>query len=207
MISKTAVIHPSVKLGKGCQIEDFVIIGALPKGYSPDSLETAIGDNAIIRSHTVIYAGNVIGNDFQTGNKANIRELNQIGDYVSIGSLSVVEHHVNIGNGVRIHSQAFIPEYTVLEESSWIGPNVVFTNAKYPLSKLVKQMLHGVHVKEKAKIGANVTLLPGIVIGENALVGAGSVVTKDIPDNAVAVGNPAKIIKYISDIKYYNLTP
>jgi len=179
MISKSAVIHPIVNLGKKCQIEDFVIIGAIPKGYEPDNLKTVIGDNAVIRSHTVIYAGNVIGNDFQTGNKANIRELNQIGDNVSIGTLSVVEHHVTIGNGVRIHSQAFIPEYTVLEEGSWIGPSVVFTNAKYPLSKLVKQSLHGVHVKEKAKIGANATLLPGVVIGKNALVGSGSVVTKN----------------------------
>src|SRR3990172_517711 len=116
MISKTAIIHPNVKLGKNCIIEDFVIIGTTPKGYNIGEIETVIGDNAVIRSHTVIYAGNQIGNNFQTGNKTNIRELNKIGNNVSIGTLSVVEHHVSIGDGVRIHSQVFIPEFSVLEE-------------------------------------------------------------------------------------------
>ena len=110
MISKTAIIHPGVILGKGCVIEDFVIIGTPPRGFALGELETVIGENAIIRSHTVIYAGNKIGNNIQTGNKANIRELNEIGDDVSIGTLSVIEHHVKIGHGVRIHTQTFIPE-------------------------------------------------------------------------------------------------
>lgn len=205
MISKTAIICPGVKLGKDCVIEDFVIIGCPPRGYRAGELETVIGDNAIIRSHTVIYAGNVIGNGFQTGNKANIRESNEIGDNVSLGTLSVVEHHVRIGNGVRIHTQVFIPEYCVLEERCWIGPNVVLTNAKYPRSKNVKESLCGVHVKKNAKIGANVTVLPGVTIGQNALVGAGSVVTKDIYKNTVVAGNPANIIKNIANIKAYKL--
>ena len=81
----------------------------------------------------MIYAGNVIGRNFQTGNKVNIRESNRIGDNVSVGTLSVIEHHVEIGNNVRIHTQVFIPEFSVLEDGCWIGPNVVFTNAKYPL--------------------------------------------------------------------------
>ena len=75
-----------------------------------------IGEGSVIRSHTVIYAGNVIGRNFQTGNKVNIRESNRIGNNVSVGTLSVIEHHVEIGDGVRIHTQAFIPEYSVLED-------------------------------------------------------------------------------------------
>ena len=130
MISPTAIIHPNVTLGKNCHIEDFCIVGVPPRGCAPGELATIIGDNAVIRSHTVIYAGNRIGDNFQTGNKVNIREENQIGDDVSIGTLSVVEHHVEIEKGVRIHSQAFIPEYCVLEEGCWIGPQVVLTNAK-----------------------------------------------------------------------------
>lgn len=204
MISKTAIIYPGVRLGKDCVVEDFVIIGSLPRGYNIGELETIIGDNAIIRSHTIIYAGNRIGNNFQTGNKANIRELNEIGNDVSIGTLSVIEHHVKIGHGVRIHTQAFIPEYCVLEEGCWIGPNVVLTNAKYPRSKNVKESLRGAHVKKNAKIGANVTVLPGIIIEENALIGAGSVVTKDIYKDTVVAGNPAKIIKNITNIKAYS---
>lgn len=205
MISKTAIIHPGVKLGKGCVIEDFVIIGAPPKGSVTGELETVIGDNAVIRSHTVIYAGNKIGNNFQTGNKANIREMNEIGDDVSIGTLSIIEHHVKIGHGVRIHSQAFIPEYCVLEDGCWIGPNVVLTNAKYPKSRNAKKELAGVHIMKNAKIGANATVLPGITIGEDALVGAGSVATKDVNKGTVVVGNPAKFVKNIANIKAYTL--
>lgn len=191
MISKTALIYPNVELGKNCLVEDFVIIGAPPKGYGPGELETVIGDNAIIRSHTVLYAGNIIGMNFQTGNKTNIREMNEIGDNVSVGTLSVVEHHVKIGNGVRIHTQAFIPELSVLEDGCWIGPNVVFTNAKYPNRPDTKINLEGCVVKKGAVVGANATLLSGIVIGRNAIVGAGSTVTKDVSDSLVVVGNPA----------------
>lgn len=202
MISKKAIVHPNVKLGKNCVLEDFVIIGVLPVGYGAGELKTIIGDNAIIRSQTIIYAGNKIGNNFQSGNKANIRELNIIGDRVSIGTLSVVEHHVKIGNGVRIHTQAFVPEYTILEDECWIGPHAVLTNAKYPKSLNAKKELRGVRVKKNAIIGANSTILPGIVIEENAIVGAGSVVTKDVPSYAVVAGNPAKIIHYKSDLPY-----
>ena len=203
MISKTAIIYPNVSLGKNCIVEDFVIIGVLPRGCNAGELETIIGDNAVIRSHTVIYAGNKIGNNFQTGNKANIREINNIGDDVSIGTLSVIEHHVKIGNKVRIHTQAFIPEYTILEDESWIGPNVVITNAKYPKTKNIKNELKGVYIKKHAIIGANSTLLPGIVIGERTLVGAGSVVVSDVDDMAVVVGNPAKVIKKIIKLSCY----
>ena len=139
MISEKAIIYPNVKLGKNCIIEDFVIIGAPPKDSFAGETETIIGDDSIIRSHTVIYAGNRIGNNFQTGNKANIRELNEIGNNVSVGTLSVVEHHVKIGNGVRIHTQVFVPEFTILEDESWLGPNVVITNAKYPKSPSTKK--------------------------------------------------------------------
>ncbi len=202
MISKKSVIYPGVKIGKNCTVEDFVIIGAPPKGHKPKDLTTVIGDNAVIRSHTVIYAGNRIGDNFQTGNKTNIREFNEIGDNVSIGSLSVIEHHVVIKNGVRIHSQAFIPEFTVLEDESWIGPNVVITNAKYPKSINVKSELKGVRVKRCAIIGANSTILPGVGIGEHSLIGAGSVVTKDVPDMHVVAGNPAKTINKIKNLPY-----
>jgi acetyltransferase-like isoleucine patch superfamily enzyme len=202
MISKTAIIHPNVILGKNCIIEDFVIIGASPKGYVAGELETIIGDNAVIRSHSVIYSGNKIGNNFQSGNKSNIRELNEIGDYVSIGTLSVVEHHVKIGNGVRIHTQVFIPEYSILEDECWLGPNVVLTNAKYPKSLDSKKQLKKVCIKKRAIIGANSTLLPGVIVGENSLVGAGSVVTSDILDNIVVAGNKAVTINKIEKLPY-----
>ena len=194
-ISKTAIIYPDVTFGDNVIVEDYCVIGAPFKGQKGD--KTIIGSNAIIRSHTVIYAGNTIGDGFQTGNKANIRELNRIGNDVSIGTLSVVEHHVVIEEGVRIHTQAFVPEFTVLRRNCWIGPNVVITNAKYPKSPDVKKELKGPVIEEDAKIGANSTILPGLKIGKNALVGAGSVVTRDVGENDVVAGNPAIFLKKI----------
>lgn len=201
-IAKTAIIHEGVKLGKNVVIEDFCIIGVPPRGHKEGELETIIGDDSVIRSHTVIYAGNKIGKKFQTGNKANVRELNDIGDNVSIGTLSVVEHHVKIEDNVRIHTQVFIPEYSVLMKDSWVGPNVVFTNAPYPKSKNVKDELVGPTLHPHAIVGANSTLLPGVHIGENAIVGAGSVVTKDVPEGHVVAGNPAKFMKKKTDLPY-----
>ena len=195
-------ILAGVVIGNGSIVEDYCIIGAPPRGKKEGELSTTIGEKAVLRSHTVIYAGNRIGDNFQTGNKVNIRESNEIGNNVSIGTLSVIEHHVRIGNGVRVHSQVFVPEFTVIEDDAWLGPNVVITNAKYPLSTGVKETLAGPLVKRGAKIGANATILPGIVIGVNSLVGAGSVVTKDVPDNAVVAGNPARLIKMITALPY-----
>jgi acetyltransferase-like isoleucine patch superfamily enzyme len=199
----TYKVYSNVKLGKNVQIGDFVIIGMPPRGRADGELPTVIGDNAVIRSHTVIYAGNFIGNGFQTGHGVLIREENKIGDNVSIGSHSVVEHHVKIGNGVRIHSQAFVPEFSVLEGGCWIGPNVVLANARYPLSPGVKKTLKGPIIRSGAKIGANATILPGVVIGVNALVGAGAVVVEDVPDGKVVVGNPARVVKDVSEITAY----
>lgn len=194
-------IYPGVELGKNVEIGDWVVIGVPFKGM-PAGTRTVIGDGAVIRSHTVIYAGNVIGKHFQTGHGVLVRECNVIGDDVSIGSHSVVEHHVTLENGVRIHTQAFVPEFSHLEEGAWVGPNVVFTNALYPLSPNVKNDLKGPRIGRRAKIGANSTLLPGVVIGADALVGAGSVVVRSIPAGKVAVGNPARVIKDIRDLPY-----
>jgi acetyltransferase-like isoleucine patch superfamily enzyme len=189
-----------VKLGAGTVVGPYVIIGELPRGKAHGELETVIGKNSNIRSHSVIYAGNTIGDGFQTGHKVNIRELNTIGKKVSIGTHSVVEHHVEIQDEVRIHSNVFIPEFSILETGAWIGPNVVFTNAMHPMCPDVKDCLKGPTIRKHAKIGANSTLLPDIIIGEMALIGAASVVVKDVEPRAVVVGNPAKKIKMIDDL-------
>ena len=97
---ETKKIYKNVKIGKNCEIGDFVIIGVPSKGKKNGELKTVIGDNAVIRSHTVIYAGNVIGDNFQTGHHVMIREENNVGNNVSIGTDTVLEHLVNIDNGV-----------------------------------------------------------------------------------------------------------
>ncbi len=201
-MAETYKLIGKVILGRNVKIGDFAVIGILPRGYEEGEIETVIGDDSTIRSHTSIYAGNRIGKNFQTGHGTRIREFNEIGDNVSIGTNSVIEFKVKIEDNVRIHSQAFIPEYCVIKKNAWIGPRVVLTNAKYPRYPGVKEHLEGVIVGENAKIGANATILPGVKIGKNALVGAGAVVTKDVPDNAVVAGNPAKIIKWADEISY-----
>ncbi len=197
-IASTAILHPNVVLGEDVVVEGFCIIGIPFKGMK--NIQTVIGSGSIIRAGTYIYAGNQIGKNFQTGNKANIRELNKIGDDVSIGTHSVIEHHITIGNNVRIHSQVFVPEYSTLENDCWIGPNVVLTNARYPKHVSVKDELRGPLIGNNAKIGANATILPGVTIGKNSLIGAGCVVTKHVGPDTIVVGNPAKALRKIDYI-------
>jgi acetyltransferase-like isoleucine patch superfamily enzyme len=194
-IAQTAIILPNVVLEDNVIIEDFCIIGI--ETLNSKNKITRIGAGSIIRSGTYIYQGNSIGKNFQTGNKVNIREDNFIADDVSIGTSSVIEHNIKISNGVRIHSQVFIPEFSLLEENCWIGPNVVFTNAKFPKHPNTKDNLKGPVIKENAKIGANVTILPDIIVGSGSLIGAGSVITKNVDSNSVVIGNPAKKIRTI----------
>lgn len=202
-MSGTVVIYPNVDIGEGTTIGEFCIIGEPPTGSAVGELKTVIGPGSVIRSHTVIYAGNVIGARLSTGHHVCIRESNRIGEGVSIGTLSCIEHHVSIGDGVRIHSQAFIPEYTTLEAEAWVGPKVAFTNARYPRSKDAKAHLAGPIVRRSAKIGANSTILPGVVIGRGSLVGAGSVVVDDVQEGKIVVGNPARVIGETGDIEGY----
>lgn len=202
-LSESVLIYPNVFWAGDYKLGVFVIVGEPPVGRQEGELITRIGSGALIRSHSIIYAGNNIGERFQTGHGVLIREENSIGDDVSVGSGSVLEHHIRIGHRVRIHSRTFIPEFSVLEDDCWIGPGVVFVNAKYPRSPNVKKQLIGPYIERQAKIGANSTLLPGVRVGNNALVGAGAVVTKDVPAGAVVAGNPAKVINYIANLPYH----
>jgi acetyltransferase-like isoleucine patch superfamily enzyme len=203
-LSDHSVVYPGVTWEGDYWLGAFVIIGHPAREQRPGEVPTEIGTGASINSHTVIYAGNRIGRNFSAGHGVLIREVNVIGHDVSIGSGSNVEHHVRIGNGVRLHSNVFVPELSVLEDGCWLGPNVVLTNARYPASATAKKELVGPHIEARARIGANATILPGVRIGGGALVGAGAVVTVDVPPGAVVVGNPARVIKLVSRIAAYN---
>ncbi len=206
-MSPSCHIYPNVTLPPDAVVGLFAILGEPPRGAAPGDLPLVLGAGCVIRSHTVIYAGSSIGAGFQTGHHVMIREQNQIGAHVSIGTSSIIEHHVTVHDHVRIHSRVFVPEYSILESGCWLGPGVMITNARYPLSRGVKERLKGAHVQSGAKVGANATLLPGVVIGANALVGAGAVVTKDVPAGAIVAGNPARVIGDVANVPEYAPEP
>ncbi|MGD9153204.1 MAG: acyltransferase [Gammaproteobacteria bacterium] len=197
------IVYPKTQLITEKLVEDYVIIGK-PLN-SNNQIETLIKENAIIRSHSVIYEGNNIGKNFQTGHHVTIREYNNIGDNVVIGTSVTVEHHTKIGNNVRIHSGAFIPEYTIIEDDCFIAPNVTLTNSKYPRSPNAKKELKGPIIRKGAIIGANATILPGIEIGEYAIIGAGSVVSKDVTAHTVVAGCPAHVINERANLPYEDI--
>ncbi len=118
----------------------------------------------------------------------------EVGDNTKIDAFVYIEEGVKIGKNVNIRPFTFIPEGVTIEDDVFIGPNVTFTNDKYPRSRGEWKLLRTV-VKKGASIGAGSVILPGITIGENALVGAGSVVTKDVPANTVVAGNPARPVE------------
>ena len=196
-------VYDNVHLGDGTRIESPAIVGKPPRGAMPGELVLKIGVNGIVRPFTTIYAGNTIGDDFQTGQGASIREDNIIGNNVSVGTNAVLEFGNRIGNRVRIHSLCFL-EMVTIEDDVFLGPNVVFTDDPHPMNcPRYKECLGGVTVKRLARIGANTTVMPGVTIGENSLVGGGSVVVKDVPPNTVVAGCPARVIKNIDELKCY----
>jgi len=191
--------YKNVVLGKNPVIEDFVLLGLVPRTKKVYRL--VIGDDAFVRSHSVIYGGSKIGNNFQTGHGVLIRENNTIGNNVSVGSHTVIEVENQIGSNVRIHSNCFIPEFVFIEDDVWIGPSVTVLNVLHPPCPRFKDCAKHVRIKRNAKIGGNVTIGPRVTIGSNSLIGMGSVVTADIPDNVLAYGNPARVIKSIFELE------
>ena len=186
-----------IKIGKNCKISKNSTVGEKPRDKSIDFLE--IGDNATIRSGTVIYLGSKIGKNLQTGHNALIREKNILGDSVRVGTNSALEPENKIGNNVTIRHGVFL-EQCRIGSNVFIGPNVVFTDDLHPHCPSWDKCLGGAIIEDNVSIGANTTILPGVKIGKNSLIGAGSVVAKDIPANSVALGNPARVVKKISEL-------
>lgn len=122
----------------------------------------------------------------------------RIGDNCNVCAHSLIEGDVVLGDRVTIKSGVQIWDGTRIEDDVFVGPNATFTNDLHPRSKEYPEQFLGILIKRNASIGANATLLPGVTIGEYAMIGAGSVVTEDVPAYAVVVGNPAKIIRYVN---------
>ena len=200
------MIYRNVRLGENVIIQDGIFIGLPSREYLTKSETewpgTTVGSNAIIRSGTKIYCAVKIGNNFKTGHNIMIREETSIGDNVLIGTSTIIDGRTTIGSNINIQSMVYIPTDSIIEDFVFIGPNVVCTNDKYPIR--IKARLVGPILRKGATIGANSTLLPGIEIGEGAVVAAGSVVTKNVPAWTLAIGIPAKIQDLPDKLKKIN---
>jgi acetyltransferase-like isoleucine patch superfamily enzyme len=196
-------IAPGVVLGPGADLQGPLVLGKAPRGAQEGELPLRIGARATIRPFTTIYAGSVFGDDLQTGQGVSVREDNVVGDDVSIGTNAVLEFGNRIGQRVRIHTGCFL-ELVTIEDDVFVGPNVVFTDDPHPMKcPRYQECKGGPTVRRLARIGANSTILPGVDVGEGSLVGAGSVVVHDVPAGMVVAGNPARVIKPVSDLECY----
>lgn len=214
LIHETAIIYGNTKIGDNSLVLENVMLGYPDRSILGEMLSNnskieqtefegaAIKENAIIRPNSIIYCKVAVGRNFRTGHNILIRENTTIGDNVLIGTNVVIDGNSTIGNNVSIQSNAYIPTNTTIEDNVFIGPCAVLANDKYPIRK--KYELKGPILRKGASIGANSTLLPGIEIGEGAMVAAGALVTKDIPDWKLAIGYPAKIVDMPEDLKVLN---
>lgn len=192
-------VAPNVRLGGDIVIEPGARIGVPPRGAELGELPTMIGAGSRVRSGTIIYAGSTLGASTQTGHHALIRENNIIGDRCSVGTNAVLEPGNRIGNDARIHSHCFL-EHVVLGDRVFLGPGVVFTDDPHPPCPRYDECVLGAVVEDDVAIGGNATILPGVRVGAGALIGAGSVVTTDVPRGVVVAGSPARVVKHIDHL-------
>lgn len=186
-VGNNAIFRGQVHLGDDSIIQDNVIIGDREEG------KVSIKEKALIRSGSIIYSGVKIGKRFQSGHNILIRENTEIGDDVLLGTNSVIDGNCKIGNGVKVQTNVYITTNTTIEDGVFLGPCCVTTNDKY--MQYGSGELKGPIIKRGARIGANATILPGVTIGEDAVIGSGAVVIGDVPAKKIIVGNPARELK------------
>lgn len=165
-----------------------------------DDTELLLGADATVRSGSVLYAGSTIGEGLATGHNVIIREQCQIGRDFSIWSNSVVDYGCVIGDGVKIHSNCYIAQFTVIEDGAFLAPGVQIANDLYPGDERSAEVMAGPVIEAGAQIGVGATLLPYVRVGAGSMVGAGSVVSRDVPPGMVAYGNPAKPRRPVADL-------
>ncbi len=186
-----------VECGPGCEIDEGVLLGYRP-GRAIELRPTRIGAGARIRSGSVIYAAVEIDEGFETGHGVIIREENRIGRDCAVWNHSTIDYGCVLGDRVRIHCHCYVAQYTTIEDDVFLAPGVQIANDPHPLCT---KCMQGPTLRRGARIGVNATILPHLVIGENALVGAGSVVTRDVPAGTVVVGNPARVIGSVDELE------
>ena len=203
-IHPSAIVYPGTVLGEGVTVLEHAIVGKQPS-LSPRSTAkreelppTEIGDGTIVSTGAIVFAGSRIGARVILGDQSCVRERVTVGDDVVIGRGSLVENDTTIGALTKIQAMAYITAYSTLEEQVFIAPCVQTTNDNFMgRTERRHELIKGPTIRRGARVGGGAVLLPAIEIGEEAFVGAGAVVTKDVPARAVVVGNPARQIREV----------
>jgi UDP-3-O-[3-hydroxymyristoyl] glucosamine N-acyltransferase len=207
-ISDKARIGKNVKIGDNTVIYDNVIIGdnsiiandcVIGEPFKDDYVnpETIIGENALIRSHTILYAGSRFGNNFSTGHRVTIRENSVFGNNCRLGTVTDIQGHVTFGNNCWLHSNVHIGQKSTIGSFVFIYPYVVLTNDPTPPS----DVCIGATIGDFSQIAVGTVLLPGTTIGKHCLVGAQSLVGGNYEDYSLILGNPGKKIKDVREMK------
>ncbi len=204
-IHPSAIVHPGTVLGEGVKVLENAVVGKQPT-LSPrstaarDPLPPAeLGTGTVVSTGAIVFAGAQIGARVIVGDQSCIRERVKVGDDVVIGRGTLVENDTTIGARTRIQAEAYITAYSTLEEDVFVAPCVVTTNDNF-MGRTEKrlELMRGPTIRRAARIGGGAILCPGVEVGEEAFVGAGAVVTKDVPARALVVGNPARVLREVS---------
>ena len=204
-IHPTATVYPGTVLGDGVKVLENAVVGKQPT-LSPRSTTkreelppTEIGDGTIVSTAAIVFAGSRIGARVILGDQSCVRERVEIGDDVVLGRGSYVENDTTIGAMTKIQAEAYITAYSTLEEHVFIAPCVVTTNDNFMgRTERRHEQIKGPTIRRGARIGGGAILCPGVEIGAEAFVGAGAVVTKDVPPRALVVGNPARVLREVA---------
>src|SRR5437660_8375919 len=201
-IHETAIVYPGTVLGEGVKVLEYAVVGKQPS-LSPRSTAkreplppAEIGAGTIVSTGAVVFAGAKVGARVILGDQSCVRERVSVGDDVVIGRGSLVENDTTIGAMTKIQAEAYITAYSTLEEHVFIAPCVVTTNDNFMgRTERRHELIKGPTIRRGARIGGGAVLCPGVEIGEEAFVGAGAVVTKDVPPRKLVVGSPARVIR------------
>jgi acetyltransferase-like isoleucine patch superfamily enzyme len=203
-VHPSATVYPGTILGEGVKVHENAVVGKQPS-LSPRSTArreplppAEIGDGSIVSTGAIVFAGARIGARVIVGDQACVRERVEIGDDVVVGRGVLVENDTTIGPLTKIQAEAYITAYTTLEDNVFIAPCVVTTNDNFMgRTERRRDLVKGPTVRRGARIGGGAVLCPGIVVGEEAFVGAGAVVTRDVEARMVVVGNPARVLRSV----------
>jgi acetyltransferase-like isoleucine patch superfamily enzyme len=204
-VHETAVVYPGTVLGEGVKVLEHAVVGKQPS-LSPRSTArreklppTEIGDGTIVSTGAIVFAGSRVGARVILGDQSCVRERVTIGDDVVLGRGSLIENDTTVGALTRIQADAYITAYSTVEDHVFIAPCVVTTNDNFMgRTEQRHELLRGPTIRRGARIGGGAVLCPAIEIGEEAFIGAGAVVTKDVPPRMLVVGNPAQVLREVA---------